>query len=94
MGRLSTTDPPLICCIFPKPLPPTQTEGTCLNLTKKKNFSTFRNIIPHSLSANLSDSAFLGQPNKGHQIEALRLLLKLYTIKFFFQCNSHSKKSL
>ncbi|EEB20254.1 Phosphatidylinositol 4-kinase alpha, putative [Pediculus humanus corporis] len=72
MGRLSTTDPPLICCIFPKPLPPTQTEGTCLNLTKKKNFSTFRNIIPHSLSANLSDSTFLGQPNKGHQIEALR----------------------
>lgn len=54
ISRYSFSDPPLICRIFPKPEPPiTQKENVNKNLYNR-SFSSFRSIIPRSLSGNLT----------------------------------------
>lgn len=53
MGRFSTGDTPLICRIFPKPEPPLSQAAATNQLAYKRSFSSFRNIIPRSLSGNL-----------------------------------------
>ncbi|XP_060518279.1 phosphatidylinositol 4-kinase alpha [Cylas formicarius] len=54
MGRFCVGDPPLICRLFPKPEPPlNQAAGNARDFYTR-SFSTFRNIIPRSLSGNLS----------------------------------------
>ncbi|KAJ8960815.1 hypothetical protein NQ318_020111 [Aromia moschata] len=53
MGRFSTNDPPLICRLFPKPEPPLSQAAANDQNAYKRSFSSFRNIIPRSLSGNL-----------------------------------------
>ncbi|XP_050307106.1 phosphatidylinositol 4-kinase alpha isoform X2 [Anthonomus grandis grandis] len=54
MGRYSFNDPSLIARLFPKPEPPLgQNSASKTNVTNK-SFSSFRNIIPRSLSGNLA----------------------------------------
>ncbi|XP_056639976.1 phosphatidylinositol 4-kinase alpha [Diorhabda sublineata] len=53
MGRFCLNDPPLICRIFPKPEPPLSPGAAREENIHKRSFSSFRNIIPRSLSGNL-----------------------------------------
>lgn len=53
MGRFCTSDPPLICRLFPKPEPPLSQAAAKDQNAYKRSFSSFRNIIPRSLSGNL-----------------------------------------
>ncbi|CAH1104235.1 unnamed protein product [Psylliodes chrysocephalus] len=53
MGRFCTSDPPLICRLFPKPEPPLSQVAAKEQNIYKRSFSSFRNIIPRSLSGNL-----------------------------------------
>ncbi|XP_018572269.1 phosphatidylinositol 4-kinase alpha isoform X2 [Anoplophora glabripennis] len=53
MGRFCSSDPPLICRLFPKPEPPLSQAAANDQNAYKRSFSSFRNIIPRSLSGNL-----------------------------------------
>ncbi|KAG5871509.1 hypothetical protein JTB14_006942 [Gonioctena quinquepunctata] len=53
LGRLCTSEPPLICRLFPKPEPPLSQAAANDQNAYKRSFSSFRNIIPRSLSGNL-----------------------------------------
>ncbi|KAJ8972794.1 hypothetical protein NQ314_000030 [Rhamnusium bicolor] len=53
MGRFCTNDPPLICRLFPKAEPPLSQAAANDQNAYKRSFSSFRNIIPRSLSGNL-----------------------------------------
>ncbi|XP_046385278.1 phosphatidylinositol 4-kinase alpha isoform X2 [Ischnura elegans] len=52
MGRFCTSDPPLLCRLFPRPAPPAPSTPDTPKLGKKSSFSNFRPIIPRSLSGN------------------------------------------
>lgn len=54
MGRFCFNDPPLICRIFPKPEPPLGRTTTDKTPSYNRSFSSFRSIIPSSLSGNLT----------------------------------------
>ncbi|CAH1183299.1 unnamed protein product [Phaedon cochleariae] len=53
MGRFCASDPPLHCRLFPKPEPPLSQAQAKDQNAYKRSFSSFRNIIPRSLSGNL-----------------------------------------
>lgn len=71
LGRICASDPPLLRRLFPRPEPPKPAETMCADLTKKRSFTTFRSIIPHSLSGNFSQSP-LDAMGKNDQPEAIR----------------------
>ncbi|KAF7274503.1 hypothetical protein GWI33_012847 [Rhynchophorus ferrugineus] len=54
MGRYSVTDPPLICRLFPRPDPPIAQKTNANKNQYNRSFSSFRSIIPRSLSGNLT----------------------------------------
>nr|XP_023019758.1 phosphatidylinositol 4-kinase alpha [Leptinotarsa decemlineata] len=53
LGRFCTSDPPLITRLFPRPEPPLSQAAAVDRNAYKRSFSSFRNIIPRSLSGNL-----------------------------------------
>ncbi|KAL3270935.1 hypothetical protein HHI36_021440 [Cryptolaemus montrouzieri] len=55
MGRFCTLETPLICQLFPKDVE-IRINTNSSNTSIKRSFSTFRSIIPRSLSGNLSNS--------------------------------------
>jgi phosphatidylinositol 4-kinase len=67
IGRFCTTEPPLICRLFPKPEPPiTQAISTDQN-AYKRSFSSFRSIIPRSLSGNLTATVDILALTQGYE---------------------------
>nr|CAH7716979.1 unnamed protein product [Callosobruchus chinensis] len=66
MGRYCCSEPPLICRIFPKPQPPLSQAATEDKNAYKRSFSSFRNIIPRSLSENLYAMNAEDSPNNGY----------------------------
>nr|XP_022907836.1 phosphatidylinositol 4-kinase alpha [Onthophagus taurus] len=66
LGRFCPNDPPLVCRLFPKPVPPIIQNQENIDKTHfQKSFSNFRSIIPRSLSGNLSVSIDILSMNQG-----------------------------
>ncbi|GAB6030041.1 hypothetical protein CHUAL_005725 [Chamberlinius hualienensis] len=56
LGRASTHDPPLLCLIFPPPSPPVHSLIDTSS-HRRSTFTSFRSIIPRSLSTNFALNA-------------------------------------
>ncbi|XP_025837646.1 phosphatidylinositol 4-kinase alpha [Agrilus planipennis] len=67
MGRFCTSDLPLLCRIFPKPKPPILQKAPEKN-SACRSFSSFRPIIPRSLSGNLQATVDILAITQGYDV--------------------------
>lgn len=76
IGRFSSSKPPLICRLFPKPKPPSGiNQMSTIPVTEKKVFGQFRSIIPRSLS---------GLTNALSKIDIMAVTKVIKVLVFFY----------